>query len=163
MRRRKQARSIIHFKSLSSSSGFFLSQKYYRINTALKQISAIPSKKGQLRMYLGSLTLRKVSTAHTQPLAMLRPALLHLTRGGVPQIRGSAPFSLPSTYIHSYFFLQSGILIIIIKHKSTTNSDRDFLGRSLDRLWTNSAAKTPLSEHCYSPKLLFAPVIIKGS
>lgn len=90
---------------------------------ALKQISTLLLNKEQLQMYLGSPTLRKVSTVHTQPLALLHPALLHLPRVGVPQIWWLVPSSVPSTYIRSYIFLQSGILIIIIKCKSPTYSD----------------------------------------
>lgn len=49
---------------------------------------------------------------HTQPLVLLRPALLHPPGAGVPQVHGSVlPLSPPRT------LLQSGILIIITKQK----------------------------------------------
>lgn len=47
---------LISSHSGSTPSGSFIGQKCYRVNTARKQISALPSNKEQLRMYLGSPT-----------------------------------------------------------------------------------------------------------
>lgn len=153
MRRRKQARSIINFKSLRQHSirllyrsemlqGKHGSETNFCSTLEQGAIADVPGKPHTL----------EVSTVRTHLLALLRPALGVCQGLHFPKFLGRIlPPSPPRTHT---FFLQSGILIRAL---SPPLNQREIFGGNLERFSSKDCAFCRL----LLPKLLFAPVIIK--